>query len=197
MSSASPLDLKSIIPGVSCEVCHGPGRDHIAAAKSHLATPSAPWNKQIVNSARMSPTESVNFCGACHSTPWDVRIMGAVGVQTVRFPAYRLEKSRCWGSAGDARLTCTACHDPHEPLARDPVAYDSACLDCHAAKKNLHSAGSPPVTPPDAGHPGPACPVATSKCATCHMPKYDLPEMRYKFTEHNIRIARRDAPFPD
>lgn len=132
MSSASPLDFKSIIPGVSCEVCHGPGRDHIAAAKSHLATPSAPWNKQIVNSARMSPTESVDFCGACHSTPWDVRIMGAVGLQTVRFPAYRLEKSRCWGSAGDARLAADDLAGTIANLTR-AIALDPQGAPAHLA----------------------------------------------------------------
>jgi formate-dependent nitrite reductase cytochrome c552 subunit len=30
--------------------------------------------------------------------------------------------------------------------------------------------------------------VATTKCVTCHMPKYDVPEMHYSFTDHLIRI---------
>lgn len=230
MSSASPLDVQTIVPGVSCEVCHGPGRAHIAAAEAHIAqsntaatqaaaatstASSAPpadvasWDRKIVNSARLSPTQSVDYCGSCHSTPWDVRLMGAVGVQTVRFPAYRLEKSRCWGPNGDPRLTCTACHDPHAPLEKDPSAYDSACLDCHATKGSAPSP-SQSVSTPSAStahtatdlHPAtrplaPACPVATTRCVSCHMPKSNLPEMHYSFTDHNIRIARANAPFPD
>ncbi len=126
--------------------------------------------------------------------------MGAVGLQTIRFPAYRLEKSKCWGASGDPRVTCTACHDPHEPIQREPAAYDSACLDCHA--KTLQASADPnhPGDPNHSVDPGPkakACPVATSKCVTCHMPKVDLPEMHYKCTDHNIRIVRIGDPFPD
>jgi len=29
------------------------------------------------------------------------------------------------------------------------------------------------------------------------MPKYELPTMHTKFTDHMIRIVRKDEPFPD
>jgi len=29
------------------------------------------------------------------------------------------------------------------------------------------------------------------------MPKYELPSMHYKFTDHRIRVAGKDAPFPE
>jgi formate-dependent nitrite reductase cytochrome c552 subunit len=107
---------------------------------------------------------------------------------TVRFPAYRLVKSRCWGTNGDARLTCFACHDPHQPLQRDAAAYDVACLRCHAnggaASENSRAHQA-------------ACPVAKSQCTSCHMPKVNIAEMHYDFTDHNIRIVKANAPFPD
>jgi formate-dependent nitrite reductase cytochrome c552 subunit len=37
----------------------------------------------------------------------------------------------------------------------------------------------------------------TEKCVTCHMPKYEVQDMHYKFTEHMIRVVKTGAPFPD
>jgi hypothetical protein len=42
-----------------------------------------------------------------------------------------------------------------------------------------------------------ACPVSGKDCVTCHMPKYDIPGMHYKFTDHWIRVAKAGEPYPD
>lgn len=183
LTTAEPLSAAQFHPGVSCEACHGPGRAHVAAMKTDAST-----DVQIVSPARFKPVEAVDFCGACHGAPRDVVLAGTVGRITVRFPAYRLEKSRCWGTSGDARLTCFACHNPHKPLERDPAAYDVACLRCHSNG----AAGSQNARAHEA-----ACPVARSRCTTCHMPKINVAEMHYDFTDHDIRIVKANSPFPD
>jgi hypothetical protein len=184
LTTAEPLSAVQFHPGITCEGCHGPGRDHIAIAKSAANSDEL----RIVNPARFTPIKSVDFCGACHGTPKDVELMGMVGKITVRFPAYRLEKSRCWGTAGDQGLTCFACHDPHRPLQQEPAGYDAACLRCHA---NGKSGGA------HANALQSACPVSTSRCTTCHMPKFSVAGMHYDFTDHDIRIVKANAPFPD
>jgi hypothetical protein len=184
LTSMKPLNLDGVVLGVSCEACHGLGAKHVAAITAGQ-TESA---SRVLNPGKLSPAESVNFCGACHSTSWDVKLAGFVGVDTVRFPVFRLQQSRCWGKTGDARITCAACHDPHQPLVREAEFYDKKCLRCHQ---------SSPHVPPATDRPGAACPVAASQCITCHMPKYELPSMHYKFTDHRIRVARKDAPFPE
>jgi hypothetical protein len=135
--------------------------------------------------------DSVDFCGACHRTVWDVALTNTRGVANVRFQPYRLEKSRCWGK-GDARLTCIACHDPHQPLMRDPAAYDGRCLRCH-----LSNATGQPAVAAGQDLPGKACPVATTKCVSCHMAKYEIPGSHAQFTDHWIRVVKADAPYPD
>ena len=181
------FDEKNLMLGVTCEACHGSGGKHATTEQAAMSgTGEPPAQSAIFNPARLIPVNSVNFCGSCHGTWWDVKQSGAKGVTTAKSQPYRLEGSKCWGN-GDARLTCTACHNPHAPLQADPAVYDKVCLSCHVnrgEKKTASRAGEP-------------CPVSTQNCASCHMQKVYVPEMHYKFTDHRIRIVRPDEAFPD
>jgi hypothetical protein len=174
--------------GVTCEACHGPGKKHVAAMETaQLSGVPHLGESAVFDPSRLSPMDSVDFCGACHGTWWDVRLSGVRGVSNVKAQPYRLESSKCWGK-GDARLTCVACHDPHKEVSSDPASYDQNCLACHIASTS---------TKADTAHSGAACPVETKNCVSCHMPKVFVPEMQYKFTDHRIRIARQDETYPD
>jgi hypothetical protein len=178
------FEPSNAIPGVSCEGCHGPGAKHVAAMKAGDLDGGL---AAIVNPGELKPVDLVDFCGACHTTWWDAKQIAASGVANVRFHPYRLESSRCWGN-GDARLTCVACHNPHQPLVREAGAYDNRCLSCHAASAAAKAT---------AGHPGSVCPVGRKDCVTCHMPKYEVPDMHYKYTDHRIRVVKTEESFPD
>lgn len=170
------LDPDNMIPGVTCEACHGPGADHVAAVKAGLAEQGT---TMILNPKSFTPADSVDFCGSCHRAWWDVTLVEGGAVDTVRFQPYRLEGSRCWGK-GDKRITCVACHDPHKPLQQELGTYDQKCLNCHVG------AGAKPT----ADHPGAACPKATKDCVTCHMVKYPLPDVHFEFTDHFIHVVK-------
>lgn len=185
-TTSGKFDAGNLIPGVICEACHGPGAKHLLAMKQRQIKLGL---QVIFNPARLNPVDAVDFCGACHRTTWDVALTNTVGVANVRFQPYRLEKSRCWGQ-GDSRLTCMACHDPHQPLARDPAKYDNQCLSCHVSSR-----GEAPAV--SKNHPGKLCPVSSSKCVSCHMAKYEIPGSHAKFTDHWIRVVRSGAGYPD
>jgi hypothetical protein len=186
-STKNQFDPRNLVPGVSCEQCHGPGAAHVAAAKAgnyKLALQS------ILNPAHLNPVESVDFCGACHRTHQDVLLdsPARIGRLNVRFAPYRLENSQCWKAGrGDARITCLTCHDPHQPLVVDPAAYDSKCLQCHVAAGEKKNAGDHRT----------ACPTGVKLCVTCHMPKFTNPGFHFTFTDHWIRIAPPGSPLPD
>ena len=42
-----------------------------------------------------------------------------------------------------------------------------------------------------------ACRVGRRNCVRCHMPKVALPGAHHEFTDHEIRIVRPVAPYPD
>lgn len=181
--ASNHFDPANALPGVTCEGCHGPGAKHVAAMKAGDLDAGL---AAILNPKDLKPVDSVDFCGACHTTWWDAKRIAATGVANVRFQPYRLEGSRCWKKE-DARLTCAGCHNPHQPLVRDARAYDSRCLSCHTAQE----------TKPTADHSVTVCPVAKQDCVTCHMPKYEVPDMHYKYTDHRIRIVKANEGFPE
>lgn len=173
-----------LVFGVDCEACHGPGAQH---ADLMDAEKNAEGRRAIFNPRSLGPVAQVDFCGACHRTWSDVYEAGITGVENVRFQPYRLENSRCWRD-GDARLSCIACHDPHQPLNHDAGTYDEKCLACHASSRSQK---------PSRDHPGKACPAAAKNCVTCHMPQVQFPSMHAPFVDHHIRIVRPKSTYPD
>jgi Cytochrome c554 and c-prime len=183
-TTTAGFDPLHLMPGITCEACHGPGAEHVALMEDEKTEAG---RRAIFNPKDLNPVALVDFCGACHRTMNDVVEMASTGVETVRFQPYRLESSRCWGD-GDARLACTACHDPHQQLVREAAAYDGKCLACHAIA---------PAAKTSNDHAGKRCPVGKKDCVTCHMPRVDLPNMHAPFTDHRIRIVKRGQPYPD
>lgn len=177
------LQVNSMILGVTCEACHGPGARHVAAMHSlaHGAKPAATY---IYDPANLAPGDMENFCGACHRTSLRVIREGLHGLDTVHYEPYRLEMSQCWIMS--QQITCITCHNPHQPLERNPTAYDADCLSCHSG----HSGATAKVDSSASMAQGKTCPVATKNCVTCHMPKCRLPLSPFTMSDHFIRVVR-------
>ncbi|MBN9657853.1 MAG: hypothetical protein J0H49_06725 [Acidobacteria bacterium] len=169
---------KTLVPGVQCENCHKGAWKH-AAARTAGDMKSA----RLAKLKDASTEEISDVCGVCHRTWSHIQLNGPRGVANVRFQPYRIVMSKCY-DAMDRRIGCTACHDPHNRPEGVAVNSDPACLGCHTAR-----AGGGPV--------GKVCKVGTNRCASCHMPKYELPGSHFRFTDHFIRIARPNETYPD
>ncbi len=184
--SESKLLLDRLVPGVTCEGCHGSGEKHVSLMKSLTGRPK-PADKQIFNPGRFDTEGQTQFCGACHRTWTHVQLMRAQGVGNVRFQPYRLFNSKCY-DFDDKRISCTACHNPHEELRKDAASYDARCPACHQARGESIKAGQR----------GPACKAGKRQnCASCHMPVYEIPGSHFKFTDHQIRVARPGEAYPN
>lgn len=155
--------------GISCERCHGPGKQH-----AELNAPGAPKpvDQAIVNPAKLPRDRQLALCSLCH---------GGVGV--AKAPAFSfktgdaledflkleipkedealdvhgnqvalLERSKCFKSSS---MTCSTCHDVHL-RQRDVTDFSERCLSCH----KVESCGLFPKR----GR------AIVGKCVDCHMP---------------------------
>ncbi|MEJ7618015.1 MAG: multiheme c-type cytochrome [Pyrinomonadaceae bacterium] len=190
--SGGQLQLDKMTPGVTCQGCHGPGEKHIAAMKTRSqawtraeASPQ-PADNHILNPGRFDTEGVTQFCGACHRSWIQVQMMGIQGAENVRFQPYRIFNSKCYDHT-DKRISCTACHDPHTELVKETSYYDAKCQACHQTTQKL------PVSAKKVR----ICPVGKQNCASCHMPKVELPGAHFKFTDHQIRIARPGEAYPN
>jgi Cytochrome c554 and c-prime len=161
-------------PGVRCARCHGSPRKHLAAVNQ-----GHPERAKMKDLSRLSSEQISNFCGQCHRT-WDqVVLAGKLDINDIRFQPYRLTGSKCYDS-DDARISCVACHEPHDEVDKKSADYDTKCEACHGGGKRGAK----------------VCHVSSHDCATCHMPRYELPESHHKFCDHRIRIVKANEPFP-
>lgn len=175
------LTLDTLRPGLDCERCH-------VGAQQHMADAVNDNFKTLPKSLKKMDAENVsNLCGSCHRT-WDTVMRNHwQGPAFVRFQPYRLEHSRCF-IGNDARISCLACHDPHQGVDHNDAIYDAKCLACHGAAKVVAVAAA--VTPK-------ICPVSKDKCVSCHMPKVELPGGQAVFTDHFIRVVKAGEAYPD
>jgi hypothetical protein len=168
-SVASPNQYRpeSLILGISCERCHGPGLEHAMAKKAKSAGGS------IVNPAKLVRERQMEVCTQCHggrryprATPFSYvpgepldnyyrreqdNPNAAIDVHGNQVGLLQL--SRCYQSS--AQLTCFTCHDVHQPQ-RDAAAFSQYCLRCHQPS----ACGEFPKLQDK----------ITSGCIDCHMP---------------------------
>lgn len=178
----SKLNLETVVAGVQCESCHAGAGRHAAAVGAGDSKAAAMPKLAGLNTDAIS-----ELCGRCHRTWADIAARGPMGVENVRFQGYRLTNSKCYDPF-DRRISCVACHDPHQEVERRSASYDAKCLACHLGRRAPHSAR---------GSHAPACPSGKQDCAGCHMPRYEIPGSHHRFSDHQIRIVRANEAYPN
>jgi tetratricopeptide (TPR) repeat protein len=187
-----------MILGVTCEVCHGPGREHVSFHESH---PDAREPAAVVRPATLPRERVMDLCAQCHSNaikhrgrafeyrpgkPLDecyytLRTANPEEDHVANQTTY-LRQSQCFQNSDS--MTCVTCHDPHRPRPAGNAARDS-CARCHQEEDCTDRPRLP------AG--------VQNECIACHMPqrrkiqvffelqndKYVSPVKRY---EHKIGV---------
>ena len=163
------LQPERSIFGVSCESCHGPGREHLAAVAQKSP------DLRMIRFSEHRAQLSQRLCGKCHrdrdsGDPHDP----GTAAQLPRLQGLAMAQSACFKKSG-GKLGCVTCHDPHRNASETTrAAYNATCSSCH----QLHATGQ----------------VACSKaplgdCVSCHMPSQavNMPT-RPRFRTHWIKV---------
>jgi len=187
-------DRDSLVPGISCERCHGPGAEHVARQKAGSA--SASTGQTILNPAKFSRDRQVDMCALCHNGIQREAIAPAFSympgkrlsdyfrlLQTdlAEHPDVHgnqvglLKRSRCYLSSPN--MTCSTCHDVHAK-ERPAASYSAKCLTCH----QWQSCGLSKTM----GH------SIANNCIDCHMPVEPTRVIVSETADHVVRATMRN-----
>lgn len=162
-------DTTSLVTGISCESCHGAGRDHVEAERSGGSRLRA---RAIVNPADLPRERRIDGCALCHGgigqpvqPPFSYRPgepLSAYLHQPEPAPGEAIDvhgnqvallaRSPCFAGSD---MTCSTCHDVHRPQ-RELAEFSAVCTSCHAPGDEI---------PADHGA------AAPGNCVGCHMPQ--------------------------
>ncbi len=164
----------NMILGVTCEKCHGPGREHVAY---HRENPDAKPARSVVHPGRLSRDRQMDVCGQCHSNapkrrgpafsyrpgePLESFFRTALNRHQeddhVADQVKYLRQSKCFQMSDT--MTCVTCHNPHRP-SESAVAETSvgrSCQKCHQPAECRERVRLPLGVRDD--------------CVKCHMPQF-------------------------
>lgn len=147
--ATNSYDRSSLIPGISCESCHGPGLNHQRIESEHRSAFKDASDSGIINPGRFPRDRQVDLCGECHNgiqreslAPAFSYIPGRSLTEYFKpLPSPELahpdvhgnqvgllQKSRCYLTS--EKMSCSTCHDVH--AGRNPAeSYSPKCLGCH------------------------------------------------------------------
>ena len=142
---------QSLIPGVSCERCHGPGQEH---AEYHEANPEVKQSRFVSVPSELTRQQQLDVCGQCHSSNkrlnerpafqfrpgdrledhYDMVELEADDANEVHTSnqAARLVLSECFRQS---EMACVECHDPHHNERGNSALFSQRCLKCHQTEQ--------------------------------------------------------------
>ncbi len=183
----------SLVVGISCERCHGPGKEHVEFHASH---PDVKEARHVTVPSQLPRREQMELCGQCHTgekaprdepfqfRPGDlleehyVKVEGrdesSNSVHTSNQVA-RLALSECFKQS---EMACVECHNPHQNERGQSKLFSQRCLECHQSE---HCGMSEQIGP-----------GLADNCIDCHMPKRSTTNLRLETPEGDVFPPLRD-----
>jgi hypothetical protein len=117
---------RQIVMGVTCERCHGKGREHV---DFHRANPDVKTARHIIDPRKITVDERNALCSQCHGG-----VGGKMGPNQKpgvhsNNQLQRLKKSACFSQSDG--VSCTDCHNPHRFERDNHKLFAQRCQKCH------------------------------------------------------------------
>jgi hypothetical protein len=170
-------DKSSMILGVDCERCHGPGAEHVNFQTENPAEKQA---KYMVKISALTRARRMDLCSVCHAgnsyvmtrptfdfKPGDTLSNYINGASTHRFidvtkmdvhgnQVKLLTSSKCFISS---KIECATCHTVHDSGVKSVLAWSQHCTTCHSEANHNFCKMANAIGP-----------AITTNCVDCHMP---------------------------
>jgi Cytochrome c554 and c-prime len=185
----------NFILGISCERCHGPGRQHVAYHHDH---PDEKEGHAVVNPANLTSERSADMCQVCHgglpksmkqpaftyrvghnlSEHYEFAKTAGDGPVPIHSNSQlpRLQKSKCFQESKN--LGCTDCHNPHKFERGDFALFSERCIRCHEPNRcgKFKELGE----------------SIRENCIECHMPPNQAEDIGFNMEGSVIKPLMRD-----
>jgi tetratricopeptide (TPR) repeat protein len=182
---------------VSCEACHGPGKDHVEFMKSPEAEQASGERiRSDLDLARFtSQANEINTCAPCHSLRQQLTDEYVHGDNyldhfdpLLPHPDNYFADGQIWeevyvyGSFLQSKMyahdvQCSDCHNPHSLELKESLVDNKLCMSCHEPVYN---------TPDHHFH---EANTESSQCVNCHMTGRLYMEVDYG-RDHSFRVPR-------
>jgi hypothetical protein len=171
------FDKSSLIMGIDCERCHGPGANHV---NFHTEYPEQEVAKYITKFSALTRSQKLDACGVCHSSSKEQFQTSAfefkMGDTLAKFkePSFLpidpnppkldvhgnqnglLATSQCFIKSN---MDCSNCHNTHVNESANMAVYSQRCMACHIEAKHNFCTMAPKLGA-----------VIKNNCIDCHMP---------------------------
>lgn len=178
---------------VSCEACHGPGKDHVNHALKNPDVYKSDGTMQMTN---LGSKELVDACARCHARRENISLLHTPQgtfldhyyPQLIREGIYHadgqiLDEDYVYGSFVQSKMyhngvSCKDCHNVHSTKRK--FNDNKLCLQCHDGTKfnqethHKHTMGT-----------------ESALCINCHMPGKHYMGIDFR-RDHSFRIPRPD-----
>jgi hypothetical protein len=196
-TTTNSYEKDSLITGLSCETCHGPGAAHAAQYAKDAPRSANHAASGILNPANFSRDRQVDACAWCHSgiqrealkpafsfvpgSPLSDYFKALPGPVSDHPDVHGnqvglLQRSRCY--VASPSLSCSTCHDVHRAQKITVASYSQKCLGCHQWKS--------------CGEARKIGPSSVRNCIDCHMPVQNTNVIVSETAGHVVKAAMRN-----